>query len=73
MFEMVTDIALWANKGSHQGRKRSPGLRDERKARVLDSRTFAKLRRKFGAEYEAYCQNVSRWWPRLKGWDKPVV
>lgn len=29
------------------------------------------LRRKFGAEYEAYCQNVSRWWPRLKGWDKP--
>jgi protein-S-isoprenylcysteine O-methyltransferase Ste14 len=29
------------------------------------------LRRKFGAEYEVYCQNVSRWWPRLKGWDKP--
>lgn len=28
------------------------------------------LRRKFGGEYEAYCQNVSRWWPRLKGWDK---
>jgi hypothetical protein len=26
------------------------------------------LRRKFGAEYETYCQNVSRWWPRLKGW-----
>lgn len=29
------------------------------------------LRRKFGADYEAYCRNVSRWWPRLKGWDKP--
>jgi protein-S-isoprenylcysteine O-methyltransferase Ste14 len=29
------------------------------------------LRRKFGAEYEAYCRNVSRWSPRLKGWDKP--
>ena len=29
------------------------------------------LRRKFGAEYEEYCRNVSRWWPRLRGWDKP--
>src|SRR5215472_15359832 len=29
------------------------------------------LRRKFGAAYEAYCRNVSRWWPRMKGWDKP--
>ena len=29
------------------------------------------LRRKFGADYEAYCRNVSRWWPRLKGWGKP--
>src|ERR1700756_3761340 len=29
------------------------------------------LRQKFGAEYEAYCRNVSRWWPRLNGWDKP--
>lgn len=29
------------------------------------------LRRKFGVDYEAYCRNVSRWWPRLKGWDKP--
>jgi len=29
------------------------------------------LRRKFGAEYEAYCRNVSRWWPRLNAWDKP--
>ena len=25
------------------------------------------LRRKFGAEYEAYCRNVSRWWPSLEG------
>ncbi len=29
------------------------------------------LRRKFGADYEAYCLNVSRWWPRVRGWDKP--
>jgi protein-S-isoprenylcysteine O-methyltransferase Ste14 len=29
------------------------------------------LRRKFGADYEAYCRSVSRWWPRLKGWDTP--
>jgi len=28
------------------------------------------LRRKFGAEYEDYCRNVRRWWPRLKAWDK---
>jgi protein-S-isoprenylcysteine O-methyltransferase Ste14 len=29
------------------------------------------LRGKFGADYEAYCQNVRRWWPRLRGWDRP--
>jgi protein-S-isoprenylcysteine O-methyltransferase Ste14 len=29
------------------------------------------LRRKFGAEYEEYCRNVNRWWPRVRGWDKP--
>jgi protein-S-isoprenylcysteine O-methyltransferase Ste14 len=28
------------------------------------------LRGKFGADYEAYCQNVSRWWPRLRSWDQ---
>jgi protein-S-isoprenylcysteine O-methyltransferase Ste14 len=28
------------------------------------------LQRKFGADYEAYCRNVGRWWPRLKGWDR---
>jgi protein-S-isoprenylcysteine O-methyltransferase Ste14 len=28
------------------------------------------LRRKFGADYETYCLNVSRWWPRARGWDK---
>jgi protein-S-isoprenylcysteine O-methyltransferase Ste14 len=28
------------------------------------------LRRKFGAEYEEYCRNVSRWLPRVRGWDK---
>lgn len=27
------------------------------------------LRKKFGAEYEEYCQNVDRWWPRVRGWD----
>ena len=25
------------------------------------------LRRSFGPEYEAYCRNVGRWWPRLGG------
>src|ERR1039458_654482 len=29
------------------------------------------LRGKFGAEYEEYCRNVRRWWPRARGWDKP--
>ena len=24
------------------------------------------LRRKFGLDYEAYCKNVRRWWPRLR-------
>lgn len=28
------------------------------------------LRKKFGADYEEYCRNVRRWWPRLRGWDK---
>ena len=26
------------------------------------------LRRKFGVEYELYCKNVNRWWPRVRGW-----
>lgn len=29
------------------------------------------LRKKFGADYEEYCQNVPRWWPRVRGWNKP--
>jgi hypothetical protein len=29
------------------------------------------LRKKFGADYEEYCRNVRRWWPRVRGWDKP--
>jgi protein-S-isoprenylcysteine O-methyltransferase Ste14 len=29
------------------------------------------LRKKFGTEYEAYAQNVNRWWPRLRGWKQP--
>jgi protein-S-isoprenylcysteine O-methyltransferase Ste14 len=29
------------------------------------------LRRKFGAGYQRYCQNVRRWWPRLHGWNQP--
>jgi protein-S-isoprenylcysteine O-methyltransferase Ste14 len=28
------------------------------------------LRKKFGAEYEKYCRNVRRWWPRVRGWDR---
>ena len=27
-----------------------------------------KLRRSFGAEYDRYCRNVSRWIPRLRPW-----
>ena len=27
------------------------------------------LRQKFGADYEEYCRNVNRWWPRVRGWD----
>ena len=27
------------------------------------------LRRKFGADYEDYCRNVRRWWPRARGWN----
>ena len=29
------------------------------------------LRGKFGADYEQYCRNVDRWWPRVRAWDKP--
>lgn len=29
------------------------------------------LRGKFGAQYEEYCRNVRRWWPRLRGWNQP--
>jgi len=29
------------------------------------------LRGKFGADYEEYCRKVDRWWPRVRGWDKP--
>ena len=28
------------------------------------------LRKKFGAGYIEYCQNVRRWWPRLRAWEK---
>ena len=31
------------------------------------------LRSKFGAEYEEYCRNVRRWWPRLRGWDQRTM
>jgi len=30
------------------------------------------LRKNFGANYERYCRNVSRWWPRARGWDERV-
>lgn len=26
------------------------------------------LRAKFGDDYVAYCRNVRRWWPRIRGW-----
>jgi protein-S-isoprenylcysteine O-methyltransferase Ste14 len=29
------------------------------------------LRKKFGTDYDEYCRNVRRWWPRVRGWDKP--
>ena len=29
------------------------------------------LRGKFGADYEEYCRNVDRWWPRVRGWERP--
>ena len=29
------------------------------------------LRKKFGANYEEYCRNVRRWWPRLRPWQQP--
>ncbi|MBV8891514.1 MAG: isoprenylcysteine carboxylmethyltransferase family protein [Acidobacteria bacterium] len=29
------------------------------------------LRGRFGADYEEYCRNVRRWWPRLWSWKKP--
>ena len=28
------------------------------------------LRGKFGVDYEEYCRNVRRWWPRLKAWSR---
>lgn len=30
------------------------------------------LRRKFGADYEEYCRNVRRWWPRFRRW-QPLI
>jgi protein-S-isoprenylcysteine O-methyltransferase Ste14 len=29
------------------------------------------LQGKFGTDYEEYCRNVSRWWPRARAWNKP--
>jgi protein-S-isoprenylcysteine O-methyltransferase Ste14 len=29
------------------------------------------LQEKFGADYDEYCRNVRRWWPRLRAWEKP--
>ncbi|MGA8027155.1 MAG: isoprenylcysteine carboxylmethyltransferase family protein, partial [Bryobacteraceae bacterium] len=31
------------------------------------------LRGKFGKDYEEYCRNVRRWWPRLSPWIQPSV
>lgn len=27
------------------------------------------LRKKFGGDYEEYCRNVRRWWPRTRAWE----
>ncbi len=29
------------------------------------------LRKKFGADYENYCEHVRRWWPCTRPWEKP--
>jgi len=29
------------------------------------------LRAKFGDDYQLYCRNVRRWWPRLRAWSRP--
>jgi len=29
------------------------------------------LRKKFGSDYEVYCHNVHRWWPRFHAWQQP--
>jgi protein-S-isoprenylcysteine O-methyltransferase Ste14 len=31
------------------------------------------LRETFGADYEEYCRNVPRWWPRGRGWVEPHI
>ena len=28
------------------------------------------LHKKFSTDYDDYCRNVGRWWPRLRGWEK---
>jgi protein-S-isoprenylcysteine O-methyltransferase Ste14 len=27
------------------------------------------LRAKFGSEYDSYCKQVRRWWPRMRAWN----
>jgi protein-S-isoprenylcysteine O-methyltransferase Ste14 len=34
---------------------------------------FVMFRRKFGADYEEYCRNVRRWFPRLRAWKQTVT
>jgi protein-S-isoprenylcysteine O-methyltransferase Ste14 len=29
------------------------------------------LHNKFGTDYDEYRRNVGRWWPRMRGWEKP--
>jgi protein-S-isoprenylcysteine O-methyltransferase Ste14 len=29
------------------------------------------LQKKFGTDYQQYCKNVHRWWPRLTPWQQP--
>jgi protein-S-isoprenylcysteine O-methyltransferase Ste14 len=31
----------------------------------------ANVAQEIRADYDDYCRNVGRWWPRLRGWEEP--